>query len=123
MTPQLTKNALGLMADAVGAALARAGRMRLYAGRRGGESTMLSEAPFPKAYQRDGSLIKFGVFGMVKAVATGDATWFCAVTDEGRLLEGSVGKKDADLLVEDPRIYAGMELTLEGFEYNIRLGG
>ena len=122
MNAQLTKGALGLMADAVGSALAKAGMMRLYAGRRGGEATMLGEIAFPKQYQRDGSVIKFGEFSTAKAVATGDASWYAAVTDSGKLLEGSVGKSDADLLVDDPRIYAGMELTLEGFEYNLRLG-
>jgi hypothetical protein len=107
------------MGNAVGASLAKGGKMRLYAGRRGGESTMLGEFVFPEKFQRDGSVVKFGAFPMTKALATGDVTWFSAVSADGKLVEGSVGKENADLLVADPRVYAGMELTLEGFECNL----
>lgn len=123
---QLTKAAHDLLARTIGEGLA-GGTMRIYGGRRGGESVLLAEPRFPEKFevsQKDGErVIRFGEFSMVKCLAMGDMTWFRGYSKGANvaLVEGSIGKRGADMTVDDERLYAGMELTLEGFEYAMKI--
>lgn len=129
--PTLRKGALGLMARSLAASLA-GGTLRLYSGERGGESTLLAAPRFEKQYDvTEDGVIKFPRLEMVKAVGMGRISWFLASGWAGNvgLIEGTVGKagslpggKDPDMIVDDPQLYPGMEVTLEdGFEYRLRV--
>ncbi len=122
---ELTKMAYSLMGNALGSSLAK-GVLQMYGGRRGGESILLVEIPFPEHFVADAEgLVRFGKFAMAKAKATGDATWYRAKAFVPNLpmLEGSVGVgPDFGIPMDSVRIYAGMELTLDGFEYSLTKG-
>lgn len=121
MRNSMLKGARLAMTRALGEALA-GGALRLYAGARGGEATLLSVHEFPEQFSADAEgVLGFGQFRVAKALAMGDASWFLAFgrAANAPLLEGSVGP-GGDMDMERPRVYAGMELTLEGFEYRLR---
>ena len=117
--------AVALMAKALAAALV-GGELRIYAGALGGESILLASPEFPAnpTITPDGRL-RFAEFTMSKAVAMGDATWFEGRSREGGvpLVRGTIGKQNANMLVKSTRLYAGMELTLDGFECALKLQG
>lgn len=114
--------ALRLMSGAVGRALC-GGELRIYEGRRNGESTLLGVLRFPaNPLSSAPGWVRFGAFEKTKALAMGDAHWFegCAASG-AQLVVGTVGTKGADMLVDDVRVYPGMELTLPGFECVVTL--
>ena len=55
------------------------------------------------------------------APSTGRATWFRASTALGvTVLDGTVGRADAALILDDPHIPMGAEVVIERFSYQVQ---
>lgn len=127
-----------IAADATARAIAdllRDGWLRLYAGVRPADpddpprpdlgQILLAQLKFgdPAFSLPSRGTIVAGPFAEIEgaAPATGRATWFRASTALGAtVLDGTVGRADAALILDDPQIPMGAEIVIERFSYQVQ---
>jgi len=125
----LSKIAANAQADAV-AALLNAGYLRLYDGTQPADADtpvcsqrLLAECRFenPAFGPASAGVITAKPISKTEAVATGKATWFRFLVNDGTttVMDGSVGIAECDLSLNDCRIQQGAELTVSNFCFTV----
>lgn len=124
-SPRLTSRAADAAVAAI-TALLDGGALRLYSGAQPAEAddpvrsqTLLAELRFATPAFRapvDGVAEAEPLMAEPNAPATGTATWFRAIARDGaRVLDGSIGPADADLVLSTTLIQAGAEISVTRF--------
>ena len=85
------------------------------------DSAVLVELPFPEEF----AFIDSNTFAFRKligvATTMGKVTHFRCISAKGEaVLDGSAGKGDADVPLEDAQIYPGMEITIDEFSHTLK---
>ena len=119
--------AVNAIADAMGR-LYDGGALRLYGGAQpssvtGAPSTLLAEVRFSATAfypANEGVIIAQPMQGDPSAKATGDATWYRAVSATGAVLhDGSVGKRGTNLTMVSTAISAGVAVNPQQFSLTV----
>jgi hypothetical protein len=129
--PRLSDAAASAAADTV-SMLLDDGTLRIYDGvqPRGSDSmidgqTLLAELRFasPASLSAEKGVVRFHDLVAATAVATGEATWFRASGVGGNtVLDGSVGTRDANLVLNESLIKAGASVAVVDFTYTQKKG-